>query len=185
MKYNTGAQIDKIIILRPWEVTTNVWKRMCNTKEMATRMYSAPAAVHLSKPHGYRCLISRRRTAVTPSRLHRNSLLSFPPAFLTPTLLPAFKSQLWLRRAGDQSWGQRQGGWTKQRAVRERERRRRKGKAPMDEQAAPARQTLSSWCESPAVCKAEDRVNAHLVERLELSWMSWIGWLLWLDWESW
>ena len=31
----------------------------------------------------------------------------------------------------------------------------------MDEQAAPARQTLSSCRESPAVCKAEDRVNAQ------------------------
>ena len=31
----------------------------------------------------------------------------------------------------------------------------------MDEQAAPARQTLSSCPESPAVCKAEDRVNAQ------------------------
>ena len=44
--------------------------------------------LYLSKPHGCRCLLSRRRTAVTPSRLHRNSLLSFPPSFLTPTNSP-------------------------------------------------------------------------------------------------
>ena len=125
--------------------------------------------LYLSKPHGCRCLLSRRRTAVTPSRLHRNSLLSFPhsspslPRVQITTVAPA-------RRRSKLGANEAESG--------ERERRRRKGKAPMDEQAAPARQTLSSCLSHLLSVKQRIELTPNLVERLELRWFSWIGWLL-------